>query len=774
MTVITKQFIVKENLRDFDDENENTYFERRIFKELAITDKENEILLYNDKGKEFTAKIFSKDRHGNIKILVYTLEQKIIEFDHPKADPKKNSIYNEREQTYYITRYKPENVKADRKYNIPKGIGTFPFIPPSLIEKYQRKAKIKTLVITEGAFKAFKGAMHGLDIIGLSSITHYRDKKTKELHKDIISIIKTCDVKNIILLYDGDCLDISGKALKKGEDLYKRPAGFYYSAFNINELLKDYDVSVYFSHINSKVAKEKPKGLDDLLVLKKGHEQGILKDLLSFSKSGNYFYKINITSNQKKLQRYLNLNSPESFYDSHADIIQYNEFVFLGTKYKFNEAENKLDLIMPKEAKNYFRVGNYYYEMFEKPNKHKQLDKVIEPRIKTIITEDHGTRILKYIAKYKTFVNIPDHINYQQVIHNCYNSYAPFTHTPESGNCDVTLGFLKHLFEEHYELGLDYVQLLYQKPTQKLPILCLVSNENKTGKSTFAIWLREIFINNFSVIGNSEIASDFNSHIASKLGIAIDESFIEKAATVEKVKFLATAEVLPMNSKGKDIVEVDSFLKIILISNKVDKFISATKDDERYWVRKIKKPQNPVPNIINDLISEIPAFLNYLDNRKLSTKNEDRAWFRFDLIITGAFRDIVNASKPKAVREIERRIKNMMSEFKFHELLLTVEDIKELFFKQSKVDEDYIVYCLKEYFPKASKYKNKLGKEVVHRYKIPHWIQVATDEFNVGLYSKIGRPFVFKSIDFFNTEELDSIGLDYVTTKNNSDDDLPF
>jgi hypothetical protein len=88
----------------------------------------------------------------------------------------------------------------------------------------------------------------------------------------------------------------------------------------------------------------------------------------------------------------------------------------------------------------------------------------------------------------------------------CFNVYNPLEHEPleeECGedDCPNIIAYLKHLFGEHivkfkhpagkyeteypnYELGLDYVQLLYQQPAQKLPILCLVSKENNTGKST--------------------------------------------------------------------------------------------------------------------------------------------------------------------------------------------------------------------------------------------------------------------------------------------------
>lgn len=40
---------------------------------------------------------------------------------------------------------------------------------------------------------------------------------------------------------------------------------------------------------------------------------------------------------------------------------------------------------------------------------------------------------------------------------------------------------------------LDYLQLLYLYPIQKLPILLLVSEERNTGKSTFLNFLKAIF-----------------------------------------------------------------------------------------------------------------------------------------------------------------------------------------------------------------------------------------------------------------------------------------
>ncbi len=754
----------------------NTYFKQRIFNELNITPEQNKILVYDESGRSFHHDIFSEDNKGNIRILLYKLNRQIIQYDHPKADPLKNIIYNDRIQTYFITRLHPDNVKGDTKYIIPKGQGTFPFIPPPLLEKYENKTPVKTLFLTEGAFKAFKGAMHGLDIIGLTSITHFKDKKTKQLHPDIIKIIKTCDVKNVVMLYDGDCLDISQKAIKQGKDLYKRPYGFFASARNINDLLKDNDINFYFAHIKSNEIKNKPKGLDDLLIAMKGQEKAVIKDLLSLSKTGKYIHRINITYSQKSLQRYFRINKVDDFYAFHASKIGAEEFVYLGTKYKYNDYENKLEVVMPANAENYFRIGNDYYERFLRPNKLGDLEEVIAPRLKSTITDDYGRGFLKFIAKYKDFVNVPDHTNYQRVIHNCYNSYAPFTHTPKPGNFDNAMNFLKHIFREQLDLGLDYIQLLYQRPTQKLPILCLVSKENATGKSTFAKWLQRIFTQNVTIIGNAEISNDFNAHLGSKLIIAIDESFIEKKTIIEKIKNLATADSMPMNRKGKDIIEIDFFGKIILLSNNVDNFISATDEDIRYWVREIKKPEKEATNLIEEMQEEIPAFLDFLDKRKLSTECESRAWFRPELLKTEALQRVIEASKPKIVRELENSLKEMFLQFKHEQILLSVKDIKELFFEKSyKTDNDYIIRTLKRDFPHIKQYRNKEGKITTKRYKIPYWQQTVNqageETFEIAYKAAIGHPYVFYAKDFLTPEEYETFKATPLQTENA---ELPF
>ena len=151
-------------------------------------------------------------------------------------------------------------------------------------------------------------------------------------------------------------------------------------------------------------------------------------------------------------------------------------------------------------------------------------------------------------------------------------------------DCPTIIRYLIHLFgtrtvsfthpktgETHnyqnYELALDYMQLLYQQPAEKLPILCFVSKENNTGKSTFGILLRTIFGSNVAIVGNQDLAGDFNAHWATKLVVICDETKIDKQHVVEKVKSLSTANKVTMNAKGKDHVEIDCFIKFIFIGS---------------------------------------------------------------------------------------------------------------------------------------------------------------------------------------------------------------
>ncbi|MFT3753701.1 MAG: DUF5906 domain-containing protein [Paludibacter sp.] len=737
-------------------DNTPSYLQTRIYETMGITPEQNKVKVITldqyDSERTIEMPIFSSDKDDNIDILVYTIDRKLIRYDHISADPLHANINNNREQHFKITRLK-EPKDPDMKYRIPKGVGTFPFIPPALLDKYEAGEEIKTLVMTEGYFKAFKAAVHGWDIVGLSSIHHYADKKTKQIHPDIAKIILKCKVKNVVMLYDGDCLNISTKDLQAGNDIARRPNLFLSSMLKIREILTDFDVTIYFSHIKSDDIQNKPKGLDDLLIELKGKEDIVLTDLMQLGIPGNLFYRLNVSSYLKKLQGYFNLKSAENFYEAWADYIKDREFNYFGTRYKYSESEKKLIKTVPKEAKNFMRVGDDYYELVELPTIYEDTETKLYKRAKSTIKDDFGKEIFDSIPKYKAFTNMPSHTNFQQVIDNCYNKYAPFTHEAKEGDWSTTEFFLKHIFGEHYEYGLDYIQILYQYPTQILPILCLVSKENKTGKTTFLDFLKLIFGENACKVGNAELSNEFNSFTATRLVVGVDETFLEKKTTIEKIKMLSTSNRIAMQRKGVDHEEMWHFAKYILVSNNEDNFIYASDEDVRYWVRKVPRIQKEIPDMLTILHEEVPAFLFMLNNRKISVPKTGRAWFDPALLETEALKRLRLASKSTAEKEITSFIHNMFMEFGVAEIKMTIDMLKERTVK-NKYEDSYITRILTD--------NMKVEKaDKVMRYKIPRWTTDPMDDTKIIRHDDPqapGRPYIFKIENFLTPDEMTKIG----------------
>jgi hypothetical protein len=288
------------------------------------------------------------------------------------------------------------------------------------------------------------------------------------------------------------------------------------------------------------------------------------------------------------------------------------------------------------------RVGDDFFKFVEIEDVNGQVETKMLPIKRQTILDDYGKDYIKTILKYAAFVNVPDNDGKAKLRSNVYNLYTQLNHSPRSGDWKWTRILLQHVFGDQYELGLDYIQLIYQRPLQLLPVLSLVSKENQTGKTTFLNWLRFIFKDNMIVIGNQEISSQFNWIYAYKLIIAIEESRIERASAQEKIKAMATQTKAVMNEKFQRSHTVDYFGKLILVSNHEDNFISANKEDIRYWIRKVPKIPAHHNNfdIEEDLRKEVPAFLYYLNRRELSTKKESRAWFAIDLIETDALNNV--------------------------------------------------------------------------------------------------------------------------------------
>ncbi len=327
-----------------------------------------------------------------------------------------------------------------------------------------------------------------------------------------------------------------------------------------------------------------------------------------------------------------------------------------------------------KEDNKYIRVGTQYFKLVKIPTVSGHTNQSLISWNMETIRQDHGKTFLAKIPNYDGFTCIPDHLNFQPTYHNFYNTYAPLSHTPEEGSIKRSLAFVKHIFGPHFELVLDYLQLLYTKPTQILPILCLVSQERSTGKSTFLKWLKNIFQGNLTYLLNDDFSSQFNSDWTNKLLICVDEVLFNKEELTERIKFLSTTNYNKLESKGKDKREAEFFGKFILCSNNEENFIKIDQHETRFWVLKVPKAHKEKTELLESLNQEIPAFLHFLKNREMQSSKKTRMWFTAEQIETKALRKLVHNNRNRVEKELANLLLAVMESDDSNELKLCPVD----------------------------------------------------------------------------------------------------
>ena len=210
-----------------------------------------------------------------------------------------------------------------------------------------------------------------------------------------------------------------------------------------------------------------------------------------------------------------------------------------------------------EKKEEFIRVGTTLYKIVDQP----RIDGgYVRKRIawnSETLRQDYGKDYMAGIPKYDGFCTVPDHVatsRSRQVPQPLRTDKPP----TQEGDFPCIRSLVEHIFGEQYGLGMDYLQLLYLYPIQKLPILLLVSEERNTGKSTFLNFLKAIFQNNVTFNTNEDFRSQFNSDWAGKLLIMVDEVLLNRREDSERLKNLSTTLSYKVEAKGKDRDEIVS------------------------------------------------------------------------------------------------------------------------------------------------------------------------------------------------------------------------
>ncbi len=725
-----------------------SYFEDRL-KTLQITDKTNSYKAFDIDGHGINFKFFTETDKGDISINYIGLDGVVEVYE------------TENRKIRSFSRTRLQNPKGDMKYQQPSGTETLPFVTPEILKTYKKGEKVATLYIVEGEFKAFAMSNFGLPTFGIGGIHNFKDRKKDNIHKYIIEYCRKCQVNNIVLLFDADCLKVEWK---EDKELTTRLKSFYSALNTFNEYLKPHDITLYFSHI---VADSPDKGIDDVLYGGRADQKLVINELeglLTGTNERKYIltYLISGTS-PFQIQRIFGLDSAKTFYENNIKVLENKEFIYKGNPYYADE-NGKLAVSWKGQQKNYVRIGTEYYKKIVEKAPNKQTEINIVRWSKENINQDfHNSKeFIKMIEKCDAFTNIPenDPEKYQQIIisekdgitSRLYNRYSPVTHVPEEGSWRTINKLLHHIFdyknvagESLFEFALDYIQLLYTQPIKHLPILCLVSKERGTGKTTFLNLLRAIFVENMRILDSERLMSKFNGSWAGKLIVSVDESFInmdEKNGAGNKLKMIATNATIPCEGKGKDSTEVPNISKLILCSNDEYNFVKIDMEENRYCIIKV----NPIedtrdPHMFDKMVDEIPAFLYFLKNRQLYYPEKSRLWFEESLFETEALNKIKERTESASIKHIKEVIREQFYMQEADTIKLSAKVIYNLVKDQYRFINPMII---KEWLKDNG---FRVGTATNFKYKYNY----ADDMF---VYEK-DRCYTFQMQEFFNPLEID-------------------
>ena len=343
------------------------------------------------------------------------------------------------------------------------------------------------------------------------------------------------------------------------------------------------------------------------------------------------------------------------------------------------------------------RVGTTLYKVVNQPYASRGYEKRRVIWNNSTLRQDYGKNYLATVPKYDGFCTVPDHLNYRKEIDGFLNLYEPIEHTPQIGDFPNIRSLVLHIFGEQYNLGLDYLQLLFLQPLQKLPILLLVSEERNTGKSTFLNFLKAVFGDNVTFNTNEDFRSQFNSDWAGKLLIVVDEVLLNRREDSERLKNLSTTFNYKVEAKGKDRTEIAFFAKFVLCSNNEYLPVIIDAGETRYWVRKINPLQNDDTNFLQKLKEEIPAFLFFLTQRELSTEKESRMWFNPKLTHTAALQKIIRSNRNRLEIEMAELFLDIMSNMNVESVSFCLNDLMTLLiYSQVKAEKHQVRKVVQE------------------------------------------------------------------------------
>jgi hypothetical protein len=322
------------------------------------------------------------------------------------------------------------------------------------------------------------------------------------------------------------------------------------------------------------------------------------------------------------------------------------------------------------KKRKYFLIGDSFYELGRVQDIHgRKTEGLVERRPSTIVRR-HGKQMLRAIPEYDGFTYYPCNINYQRDIdmgdnRKLYNTYKPLPCSePRFGDISTWHKLVSHLCaddEARTTMLWDYLTILYRYPTHTLPVLCLVSRENGTGKTTFGNALGYLLGDNVTYLSQGDISSQFNGWCRSLVAVVEEMSDGKKA--LNTIKNASTAAFMNINEKFEKAGREEICIKMVINSNNEREFIHANREDIRYWILKVPKLESFDANFQDKLRAEVPAVMYHLEHREIVAEEESRMWFSAESIRTDALSQVVISSISPCAKEVIEVVCEKLAEY---------------------------------------------------------------------------------------------------------------
>jgi hypothetical protein len=400
---------------------------------------------------------------------------------------------------------------------------------------------------------------------------------------------------NIIL----NCNTELRTSIKKIKDKSHNELGSVLSYF-----LQEYErriLEVVYKHLSNHIGLDCVLCFDGLMIPKNKFYEDTLNNLNTIVKE---FTGFDLTFIVKQMDEGYSefLNSSQ----------EKDEYATLKEEFEVNHFKTRKPFLFYEECNGEF--NSYKQEEFIGLNRNVKFNKIDDNgKIKAVPFvpewfEDKNIREYQKIDFYPYGSECPKNV------FNLFNGYDIEKHSPTK---DVDMTMFKEYFmalcandSAIFSYLYHWLANIIKTPAKKSLTSIIIKSPQGCGKGHLADFMNAILGIKYvsRPQGTSTFTGRFNSSLANKLFIAIDEASAKDGfENIDKLKNLITEPTIEVEHKGKDVLAMNNFCRFIFFTNN-DVVVKIPKDDRRYclWTASDKYQNN------TDFFSKLRA--TYLDD----------------------------------------------------------------------------------------------------------------------------------------------------------------